>query len=76
MPNTLSNLPEVIEIAIKFETFKDEVHAGKHGRTAQFWLVYYLDFIMNQHLLYRAIQTNDFSLRVCGLKGMVPFTFA
>ena len=76
MLNTLSTLPEVLEIAIKFETFKDEVRAGKHGRTAQFWLVYYLDFMMNQHLLHSAIQTNDFSLRLCGLKGMMPFTFA
>ena len=40
------------------------------------WLVYYLDILENLHLLHTAVQTNNFLLRLYGLKGIMPLIFA
>ena len=71
--NTLMNDEEIGAFLAKFVEYKDEVRKGNHGKTSQFWLVYYLDIMQNQHLLHTAIQTNNFYLRLHGLKTMLPY---
>ena len=41
--NTLMNDEDIGAFLAKFEEYKDEVRKGNHGKTCQFWLVYYLD---------------------------------
>ena len=43
--NTLMNDEEIGAFLAKFEEYKDEVRKGNHGKTSQFWLVYYLDIM-------------------------------
>ena len=74
--NTLMNDEEIGAFLAKFEEYNDEVRKGNHEKTSQFWLVYYLDIMQNQHLLHTAIQTNNFYLRLHGLKTMLPYFFA
>ena len=64
------NDEEIRAFLAEFEEYKDEVRKGNHGKTSQFWLVYYLDIMQNQHLLHPAIQTNKFYQRLHGLKTM------
>ena len=59
-----------------YKRFRDKVREGNYARTAQFWLVYYLDLIAGQHLLHMAIQEKHFYLRLHGLKRTLPFFFA
>ena len=73
--NTLMNNEEIGAFLAKFEEYKDEIRKGNHGKTSQFWLVYYLDIMQNQHLLHTLIQTNNFYLRLRGLKTMLPYFF-
>ena len=70
------NDQEIGAFLAKFEEYKDKVRKGNHGKTSQFWLVYYLDIMQNQHVLHTAIQTNNFYLRLHGLKTMLPYFFA
>ena len=67
---------EVIKLLEEYGDFKESVRKGNHGMTPQFWLVHYLDIMPNQHLLHSAIQSNNFSLRLHGLKTALPFLFA
>ena len=78
--NLLNDIEFNIEVARFFtlyENFKQDIRSGNYGKTAQFWVVYYLDIMMaNQHLLHMAVQENDFFLRLHGLKHFLPFCFA
>eukprot|EP00112_Aurelia_sp_Birch-Aquarium-sp1_P005855 Seg1662.2 transcript_id=Seg1662.2/GoldUCD/mRNA.D3Y31 product="hypothetical protein" protein_id=Seg1662.2/GoldUCD/D3Y31 len=66
---------EVIKLLDEYGDFKESVRSGNHGMTPQFWLVHYLDIMSNQHLLHSAVQSNNFSLRLHGLKAALPFLF-
>ena len=67
---------EVARFFTLYENFKQDIRSGNYGKTAQFWVVYYLDMMANQHLLHMAVQENDFFLRLHGLKYLLPFCFA
>ena len=72
---------EIGAFPAKFDEYKGEkkkrkkVRKENQGKTNQFWLVYYLDIIQNQHLLHTAIQMNNFHLRLQGLKTILPCFF-
>ena len=57
------------------ENLKQVIHSRNYGKTAQFWVVYYLDILVNQHLLHMAVQENDLFLRLHELKYLLPFCF-
>ena len=63
---------EFQEFAKEFDKFKSDICNGMHGRTAQFWLIFYLDLMHNQHLIHKAVQVNDYSLRYHGWQYMLP----
>ena len=54
-----------------YKRFRDRVREGNYGRTAQFWLAYYLHVMASQHLLHMAIQENNFYLFLHGLRRML-----
>ena len=77
--NLLNDIEFNIEVARFFtlyENFKQDIRSRNYGKTAQFWVVYYLDIMANQHLPHMAVQENDFFLRLHGLKHLLPFCFA
>ena len=49
---------------------------GKLGKTAEFWLINYLDVMESIHLLHTAVQGNNYELRIEGWRRMMPFFFA
>ena len=59
-----------------YSQFEEEVRGGDHGKTSQFWMVNYIDVMRNQHLIHLSVQTNNFFLRLHGLKSMLPLMFA
>ena len=67
---------EVRNMMIRYNRFKEKIRHGDYGKTAQFWLLYYLDIMFNQHLTHYAVQTNNFMLRLHCLKTALPFLFA
>ena len=60
----------------KYEEFKADICNGKYGKTAKFWVVYYMDVLPIITQIHHAVQTNDFGLRLDGLKKALPFCFA
>ena len=66
---------EFRQFAYEFDKFKCKIHNGKHGKTAQFWLIFYIDIMHNQHLIHKAVQENDYSLRYYGWQQMLPYFF-
>ena len=60
----------------KYEEFKANIHNGKYRKTTKFWVVYYIDVLSNIIQIHHAVQTNDFGLRLDGLKKALPFCFA
>ena len=60
----------------KYDEFKANIRNGKYGKTAKFWVVYYMDVQSSIIQIYHAVQTNDFGLRLDGLKKALPFCFA
>ena len=60
----------------EYECFKSEVRYGKLGKTAQFWLINYLDVMESIHLLHTAVQGNNYELCIEGWRRMMPFFFA
>ena len=59
----------------KYEEFKADICNGKYGKTAKFWVVYYMDVLPIITQIHHAVQTNDFGLRLDGLKKALPFCF-
>ena len=70
----LANDEQIAELFDKYSQFQEQVRQGHYGKTSQFWLVYYLD-MRNQHLIRTAVQSNNFSMRLSGLKNMLPYMF-
>ena len=66
---------EVARFSTLYENFKQDIRSGNYEKTAQFWVVYYLDIMANQHSLHMAVQENEFFLRLHGLKYLLPFLF-
>ena len=54
---------EVRNMMIRYNRFKEKIRHGDYSKTAQFWLLYYLDIMFNQHLTHYAVQTNNFMPR-------------
>ena len=71
----LANDEQIAELFDKYSQFQEQVRQGHYGKTSQFWLVYYLDIMRNQHLIHTAVQSNNFSMRLSGLKNMLPYMF-
>ena len=60
----------------KYEEFEADIRNGKYGKTAKFWVVYYMDVLPNIIQIHHVVQTNDFGLRLDELKKTLPFCFA
>ena len=58
-----------------YENYKSDMRNGVYGRTAQFWLVYYLDLMKCQHVMHTAVQENNYDLRRHAWEFMLPFYF-
>ena len=52
---------------------KQNIRVGLHGKTAQFWMVNYIDIIRFLHQTHCSVQTNNYDLRLDGLKKVLPF---
>ena len=66
----------VHELLEQYMKFEEDMRCGIHGKTSQFCLLYYIDIMRNQHLIHFAVQTNNFLLRLHGLKRVLPLMFA
>ncbi len=44
----------VYELLDQYMKFEEDVRNGIYGKTSQFWLLYYLDIMRNQHLIHSA----------------------
>ena len=53
---------KIAELFDKYSQFQEQFRQGHYGKTSQFWLIYYLDIMHNQHLIHTAIQSNNFSM--------------
>ena len=71
----LANDEKIAELFDKYSQFQEQVRQGHYGKTSQFWMIYYPDIMRNQHLIHTAIQSNNFSMRLSGLKNMLPYIF-
>ena len=47
-----------------FERYKEAARAGKRGKTAQVWLVNYLDLIHIRNVIHIAVQESNYELRL------------
>ena len=75
----LKELEDNIEVQTFFNaysTFKQQICNGYHGKTSKFWPVYYLDLIIEIHLLHYSVQSNNFYLRLHGWKKLLPLMFS
>ena len=63
------------ELLKAYSRFQEDVRNGVYGKTSQFWMLYYLDIMRNQHLIRESVHTNNFFFRLHGLKAMLPFMF-
>ena len=63
----------VTTIIEKYEEFKADIRNGKYGKTAEFWVVYYIDVLSN---INHAVETNNFGLWPDRLKRALLFCFA
>ena len=59
----------------RYEEFKAAIRNGRYGKTVKFCVVYYMDLLSNIIQIHHAVQTNDFGLRLDGLKKALPFCF-
>lgn len=66
----------MVEFLEEYEDFKENIRKGTFGKTARFWMTYYLDVVRNIHLIHYSVQTNDYNLRLKGFKEALPFYFA
>ena len=58
-----------------YEDYTQKTRSGKHGASAQFWMVY-IDYVHQYHLLERAIRTNDIDLYIHALTAINDLFFA
>ena len=58
-----------------YETYRKDVEQGKIGNSAKYWLMY-LDLMRLQHEIQRAVQTNDFDMRLDAWNKMLPYYFS
>ena len=66
---------EVQQFIVDYENYKYNVREGMYWRTAQFWLLYYLDLMKCQHMVHIAVQENNYDLRRYGWEFMLIFYF-
>ena len=66
---------DVKDLQQSFERYKEEVRAGKHAKTAQFWLVNYLDIIHILNGIHIAVQESSYELRLKCWKEILPYFF-
>ena len=50
------------ELLKAYSRFQEDVRNGVYGKTSQFWMLYYLDIMRNQHLIRESVHTNNFFL--------------
>ena len=67
---------DVINFQQSYVKFQQNIRDGLHGKTAQFWMVNYIDIIRFLHQIHYSVQTNNYDLRLDGLKKVLPFCFA
>ena len=66
---------DVKDLQQLFKRYKEEVRAGKHGKTAQFWQVNYLDIIHILNGIHIAVQESNYELRLKCWKEILPYFF-
>ena len=59
---------DVINFQQSYVKFQQNIRDELHGKTAQFWMVSYIGIIRFLHQLHYSIQTNNYDLRLDGLK--------
>ena len=65
-----------VKLLLKVLDFKNRVRNDKLGKTAQFWLSFYLDLMSIQQAAHLAVQENDFEVRHSAWKQFLPFYVA
>ena len=67
---------DVINFQQSYVKFQQNICDGLHGKSAQFWMVNYIDIIRFLHQIHYSVQTKNYDLRLDGLKKVLPFCFA
>ena len=60
------------DLLAKYFQFKDEVRSGILGKTAQFWVMNFMDLMEIQFRAHLAVQENDYVLRHQAWKAYLP----
>ena len=61
------------DLLAKYFQFKDEVRSGILGKTAQFWVMNFMDLMEIQFRAHLAVQENDYVLRHQAWKAYLPY---
>jgi hypothetical protein len=59
----------------EYQAFKEEARNGVLGKTAQFWIQFYMDLMECQRTAHLAVQENDFVQRLLAWKLFLPMYF-
>ncbi|CAB4006805.1 Hypothetical predicted protein [Paramuricea clavata] len=60
----------------EFQAFKEEARNAALGKTAQFWIQFYMDLMECQQTAHLTVQENDFDQRLLAWKFFLPMYFA
>ena len=72
----LTESDAVTKFIEKYEEFTADIRNGKYEKTTKLRVVYCMDVLSNIIQIHHGVQTNDFDLRLDGLKKALPFCFA
>ena len=72
---SIASSPDLNDLHRLFETYKEEVRAGKLRKTAQFWLLNYLDIVHILNGIHIAVQESNYELRLKCWKEILPHFF-
>ena len=61
---------DVINFQQSYVKFQQNIRDGLHGKTAQFWMVNYIDIIRFLHQIHYSVQTNNYDLRLDGFASL------
>lgn len=67
--------PELVKLMKSYEKYSEKTRTGKHGKTAQFSMIY-MGLMEKNFQLERSVRTNDVDLYTHSLGKMVPIMWA
>ena len=67
--------PELVKLMKSYEKYSEKTSNGKHGKTAQFSMIF-MGLIEKNFQLERSVRTNDADLYTHSLGKMVPIMWA